>query len=365
MTNKSWTIDSIASGGKDIVKVKVDRFPFTIGRNQDASLVINSPDISRQHSEISFSGTELYLCDLESTNGTYVNYRQIKDKVQLSHGDIIHFGSNEYRIMSSQTSPENLSESDQTIFRNTTSLSKKLPVGLPLLENLLEGELVTSVFQTIHDSHSKIYGVEALGRGTMSNLSNSPVDLLNLAESGNLEIKLSDLFRKIGAEIAFSQAPQKTLFVNTHPNELRDLDSLIKSLSELPHYKHSGSLVLEIHENSISDVGKLRELVTRLREMKIGLAYDDFGAGQSRLRELLEVPPDYLKFDIWLIKNIHSAPTVKKKMLQSLIDIAKDSETEALAEGVETRSEFECCADMGITLFQGYYFSKPKAEISL
>jgi EAL domain-containing protein (putative c-di-GMP-specific phosphodiesterase class I) len=62
--------------------------------------------------------------------------------------------------------------------------------------------------------------------------------------------------------------------------------------------------VLEIHESAVTDgkaMGRLRE---RLGELGIKLAYDDFGAGQSRLMELVEVPPEYLKLDITLVRDI-------------------------------------------------------------
>ena len=48
--------------------------------------------------------------------------------------------------------------------------------------------------------------------------------------------------------------------------------------------------------------------VPAFAELQIGLAYDDFGAGQARLVELVDVPPDYLKFDMKLVQNLQSAP---------------------------------------------------------
>ena len=67
-------------------------------------------------------------------------------------------------------------------------------------------------------------------------------------------------------------------------------------------------LILEIHEEAVPDIGLLRQLRDQLAAHGVGLAYDDFGAGQSRLTELAEVPPDYIKLDMRLVRDIHYIP---------------------------------------------------------
>ncbi len=62
----------------------------------------------------------------------------------------------------------------------------------------------------------------------------------------------------------------------------------------------------------------MRTLRAQLRDLNIGVAYDDFGAGQTRLSELVEAPPDYLKFDMSMIRRIDQAPTERQRMLGSL-----------------------------------------------
>jgi EAL domain-containing protein (putative c-di-GMP-specific phosphodiesterase class I) len=103
----------------------------------------------------------------------------------------------------------------------------------------------------------------------------------------------------------------------------------------------------------------MRSLQAALQELNIGLAYDDFGAGQARLVELAEVPPDYLKFDICLIRDIHRATADRQRMLKSLVDMVTDLGIAALAEGVETADEHEACQQLGFSLGQGFYYGKP------
>jgi EAL domain-containing protein (putative c-di-GMP-specific phosphodiesterase class I) len=105
---------------------------------------------------------------------------------------------------------------------------------------------------------------------------------------------------------------------------------------------------------------KLRQL---LNELDMQLLYDDFGAGQARLLEIIKVPPDILKFDICLIKGIHLLREKERKAVQSLLHMSQDLGIMVLAEGIEVREELEACVDLGFDLGQGYYMGKPSPNL--
>lgn len=66
---------------------------FTIGRDQAHNeLPLSHPSISRRHAEISRNAQGFVIRDLHSTNGTFVNGRQIRRKHQLQKGDVIRIG---------------------------------------------------------------------------------------------------------------------------------------------------------------------------------------------------------------------------------------------------------------------------------
>ena len=48
-----------------------------------------------------------------------------------------------------------------------------------------------------------------------------------------------------------------------------------------------------MHERALADLAAVERLRAQLVHLGVGLAYDDFGAGQARLLELAEVPPTY------------------------------------------------------------------------
>ena len=121
--------------------------------------------------------------------------------------------------------------------------------------------------------------------------------------------------------------------------------------------------MFEVHEEAVTDITQMAELSDQLHGQGIKTAYDDFGAGQTRLMELTEVPADYVKFDIQLIRDIHKAPLPRQQMVAMLIKFAQQAGSMALAEGVETEEEAIKCRELGFDLYQGYYFGKPQAHI--
>jgi EAL domain-containing protein (putative c-di-GMP-specific phosphodiesterase class I) len=149
------------------------------------------------------------------------------------------------------------------------------------------------------------------------------------------------------------------LFTNTHPAELEEQGVLEFSLRELRELAPDAPLVLEIHEAAVTCAKQMREVRAVLNDLNIGLAYDDFGAGQARLVELGEAPPDYLKFDIELIHEINRASPERQRMLASLVRMVGDLGIASLAEGVETQPEHDACRQMGFNFAQGFYYGKP------
>src|SRR5262249_25570066 len=91
----------------------------------------------------------------------------------------------------------------------------------------------------------------------------------------------------------------------------------------------------------------------------VALAYDDFGAGQSRLLELVQAPPQFLKFDACLVRNADRASNHQWKLLKMLVEMAHDFDSVTVAEGIETRAEAEACPDLGFDYAQGFFFGRP------
>ena len=114
-----------------------------------------------------------------------------------------------------------------------------------------------------------------------------------------------------------------------------------------------------MHEGAVTNGKKMIEMRAELADLDIRLAFDDFGAGQALLVELVNVKTDYLKVDITSIHDLDEASSQKQQMVSSLVRMARDIGIVPLAEGVERDQESDVCRDLCFELGQGFYYGKP------
>jgi EAL domain-containing protein (putative c-di-GMP-specific phosphodiesterase class I) len=118
-------------------------------------------------------------------------------------------------------------------------------------------------------------------------------------------------------------------------------------------------MVLEVHEEAVADSLSMHKLRDQLAALGIGLAYDDFGAGQARLQELVEVPPHFLKLHMSLIRGIDQDVT-RQELIQALNPVITKLGVQVIAEGIETEQEAGVCLGLGCHLGQGFLFGRPQ-----
>jgi pSer/pThr/pTyr-binding forkhead associated (FHA) protein len=88
--------------GPDLGKrLQLGTAPFGIGRSARNDLPIDQESVSRHHARITFDGTDYWLQDLNSTNGTYVNDGLVREQ-RLSDGDQIHVGRSIVKYMTGE-----------------------------------------------------------------------------------------------------------------------------------------------------------------------------------------------------------------------------------------------------------------------
>jgi EAL domain-containing protein (putative c-di-GMP-specific phosphodiesterase class I) len=227
------------------------------------------------------------------------------------------------------------------------------------IEQMIRGEAVNVLFQPIVDlGTGALVGFEALGRGNHPRLSQSPEKLFEHAELCHREHDLSRLFRAKALEEGAALSAHLRLFLNIHPAELEKND-FVASLARVTESERAQrQLVVEICERSVKSPAQLREIQGKLEELGIELAYDDFGAGQARLLELVECPPHFLKLDKGLIRGIVSSRQCQD-LVRALLAATRGTGTQVIAEGIETEPVAELCRELGCHLGQGYLFGRP------
>ncbi len=118
-------------------------------------------------------------------------------------------------------------------------------------------------------------------------------------------------------------------------------------------------LHIEITESSYTeDTAQLIEVVNELRSKGFMIEMDDFGTGYSALNLLSAMPIDYLKVDMSFTRSMYLSER-NFKMVEIVIQIAHTMQVPVVAEGVETKQQYDDLKRLGCELVQGFYFSEP------
>ncbi|HEY6546644.1 MAG TPA: EAL domain-containing protein [Vicinamibacteria bacterium] len=350
-------LEAVSDVPDSLEQVTLSPFPFRVGRQAGLELVLPSYVVSKVHAELYMQDGQLRVRDLGSRNGTFVNRKTVQD-APVAEGDVLQLGDFQFRVCrQDDVKPQSDDPSSTRSF--AAGALAQLVQGSRDMDELLRDQSVTVELQPIvRFPGAVVSAYEALGRGTHPNLPRTPVELFKIAASMGAEVTLSQLLRRKAVELARDRPRVAALFLNTHPSELAR-PGLVDSMEELRAMAPHLDLTLEIHESALAKPESMAALRDRLSEINVGIAYDDFGAGQARLLELAEAPPHYLKFDRKFVSHIDTAPSSRRRLLASLVAAARELLVKTIAEGVETEGEAEACAKIGFTHAQGYHFGRP------
>lgn len=353
----AWHLEEFDEHGRVTRCHAISLDPFRIGRSAAANITLNDRKVSSKHAEVIFRDGRPWLRDLMSSNGTFRNGKRVSDVVPLDPGDVIHFASIEMLVHFSGA--DSVEDGTMVVSGVGPNGDSSRAGEAAALREMIEGGRVLVWAQPIVDLATRARtGFELLGRGVHPRLPGAPWPLFEIAERIGLGVDLSRLFRARGVTTAFKLPNDAEIFINTHPGELGSPD-FVPDLNVLRRAWPDRRITIEVHETAVVSTPLMAQVRAALRDFDIRLAYDDFGAGQARLTELAAVPPDYLKFDMSMIRDIDRAPESRRVMLRSLVQMVVDQGIVPLAEGIETEGELEACLDAGFVLAQGFFMGRP------
>jgi EAL domain-containing protein (putative c-di-GMP-specific phosphodiesterase class I) len=349
---RGWSL--VAHGDGEVLPVR--SFPCRIGRQPGLPVRLVHTTVSLAHAELRLAGEELALADLNSRNGTFINGRRLKGTHVVVVGDLLQFGAVVFRLHHEQKTRMAVTASSEDM--------GDLALAIAQFDKLIDDQVVVPHYQPIVTADTgEIIGFEALARSRLFGLDN-PKMMFKAAEFFQKEAQLSRMLRSEALRRC-ELSKEQYLFLNTHPAELQDLRHMIVSLQQMRQDNPDQPIALEVHEACAVDAPTIKMLRLVLDDLGMQLAYDDFGAGQARLHELVEARPDFLKFDRKLIAGLDSATPERLQMLQSLVEMCRQLEIMTLAEGIETAGEARACRLMGFQLMQGYFFGRPLSRPEL
>ena len=194
----------------------------------------------------------------------------------------------------------------------------------------------------------------------------SPLEFIPIAEQSLLIVELGNHL----LEMAFKQllewgqcdsTKHLTLSVNVTAKQYGMPDFISTITALLKKYPIDASkLTLELTESiQVADVGCVTQKMHYLKDnYQIKLSLDDFGTGYSSLVYLKTMPFDEIKIDQSFIVNIATSHK-DAGLVKAIVALSKSYHFEVLAEGVETKAQFDYLREIGCHSFQGYLFSKP------
>ena len=116
---------------------------------------------------------------------------------------------------------------------------------------------------------------------------------------------------------------------------------------------------LEITETgTVQHKRNLLNNMNSLIDYGVTFTLDDFGTGQSNLNYIMEMPVKLVKFDKEML-DAYFKQEKAKYIMEAAMHMIHGMSLNIVAEGIETREQFEAMEAMNIKFMQGYYFARP------
>ena len=224
------------------------------------------------------------------------------------------------------------------------------------------------VYQLQYDSdQDRFIGLEALVRW------NSPIPgagrptvFIPIAEKSDLIIRLGEWIFEEGCKTRkqlIGLVPDDfSLSVNVSPRQLTH-DSFMPFIERmlLKYSLQPKQIKIEITESQALDFESqpILRALRRIKTLDFPVSLDDFGTGHASYHVLERLLPlRQLKVPKQFIEQVEESEK-RQSILESIFQLSQSMHVECIVEGVETDEEVRIAKNIGIHLFQGYFFAKP------
>jgi len=317
-------------------------------------------------------GVEIYEY-IDSLEDELKDFQKSVDKMRIDVGEIDYDVSIIISISSGKECIENvfygvkaLEENKQDLIVATNFAKREQEKALnnlkvlKMVKRALENSNIISHFQPIVSNKTlDIVKYESLVR--LIDEDNNvilPFSFLDIAKKG----KYYSLITGVVLENSFDALykTDKSISINLSALDIEKETTVDKIFELLDIHKNDAHrIVFELLEDeNVKDINKIIEFISKVKEYGVKIAIDDFGAGYSNFKRLLEYQPDILKIDGSLIKNIET-DNYSLSLVKTIVSFAKEQNIEMVGEYIENENIYNILKDLGVEYSQGYYFGKP------
>jgi EAL domain-containing protein (putative c-di-GMP-specific phosphodiesterase class I)/CHASE2 domain-containing sensor protein len=232
------------------------------------------------------------------------------------------------------------------------------------------GEVWVAYQPKLDLSSRRIIGAEALARWTHPD--KGPIaatEFVAAAEQHDRIGKLTDfvLEKAVAAAAAINKrGGDFDIAVNFSARLLGDKGFPLRLSALLArHGLAPNHLTLELTETAaLTGSGEGLDMISRLRDLGVNIAIDDYGTGLSTLEYLKKIPATEIKIDQSFVKGIVDNRS-DRVMVQSTIALAHSLDRKVVAEGVEHREILDLLVEMNCDIAQGFAVGRPMSLDSL
>jgi EAL domain-containing protein (putative c-di-GMP-specific phosphodiesterase class I)/GGDEF domain-containing protein len=264
--------------------------------------------------------------------------------------------------------PKNQAERISRFDKSSDDTSDRNLLILHQLKHAIDNDLLTLEYQPkVYLETDNVFGFEALVRwhdpllGTIS-----PEDFIPLVEETLLINPFTQWLLKTSLA-QMSEWNKQGILVPVSINfAMKNFHNpgIFESLVNLLEFYHIPQHLLEIEvtETSVaSSLTTIAKALNQLREIGLGIAIDDFGTGQASQQYLLELPIDIIKIDKVFVQSIGHNPSAAA-IVKNAILLAHDLNVKVVAEGLETRKQYDLLKQWGCDAGQGYLIGRSMKE---
>jgi diguanylate cyclase (GGDEF)-like protein len=244
--------------------------------------------------------------------------------------------------------------------RNTP---RRLALMADLRTAVAQGRLDVHYQPKVDPSTGRVIGAEALSRWYRDDGPVPPDEFIPLAERSGLIRPLTRHVLNTALAACASwrrDGHYMTVAVNLSPQMTAD-HGLAEDVrvALLDHGLPPAALILEITESGImADPTHSQANLDALHTMGVKLSIDDFGTGHSSLGRLAHLPIQEVKIDKSFVRDL-TERAGRRAVTDATLHLGRALNLLVVAEGVETKEEFDYLRDAGSGAVQGYYISRP------
>ena len=236
------------------------------------------------------------------------------------------------------------------------------------LAKIVENQELYLKYQPLVDNRNELYGFEALARWHSPILGEiSPENFITNAEENYMIVPIGNWVLKEACKMQVRMkelyAREYVMSVNISSIQLMQIDfvdtikAIIKETDISAEY-----LTLELTESVFLDsTAMIEEKISDLKELGVRFSLDDFGTGYASLTYLRQIDFDNIKVDKSFIAGVFGTEN-DHKIVGTIVNLVHNLEMKVIAEGVETKKQYEYLKQIGTDIFQGYMISEPLKE---